>query len=225
MYGKIQISGTIEVITGMHIGGSNAFAAIGAVDNPIIKDARTNLPMIPGSSLKGKMRSLLAKEYNTAVVEHNDDCEQISRLFGSSKKTNNKIRGSRLIFSDMILSNPDELRRKGAQNLTEIKFENSISRATAVANPRQMERAIRGSEFDLDIIYEVNTEDINEIMDDIRMLGEGLKLIQYDYIGGSGSRGYGKIKFKNISAKAVVGNVDSTISADADRILKEAVSD
>ena len=67
MYGKIRISGNILVKTGMHIGGSGAFAAIGAVDSPIIRDARTNLPMIPGSSLKGKMRSLLAKEFNERV--------------------------------------------------------------------------------------------------------------------------------------------------------------
>ena len=37
MYGKIRISGNILVKTGMHIGGSGAFAAIGAVDSPIIR--------------------------------------------------------------------------------------------------------------------------------------------------------------------------------------------
>ena len=61
MYAKIQITGDLTVKTGMHIGGNSAFAAIGAVDAPVIRDMRTNLPMIPGSSLKGKMRSLLAK--------------------------------------------------------------------------------------------------------------------------------------------------------------------
>lgn len=49
------------VVTGLHIGASSAFSAIGAVDSPVISDIRTNMPMIPGSSLKGKMRSLLAK--------------------------------------------------------------------------------------------------------------------------------------------------------------------
>ena len=67
MYAKIQITGTIEVKTGMHIGGSSAFAAIGAVDSPVIKDTRTRMPMIPGSSLKGKVRTLLAKQYNEGV--------------------------------------------------------------------------------------------------------------------------------------------------------------
>lgn len=52
MFAKIEINGTIEIVTGLHIGGSSAFSAIGAVDSPVIKDGRTNMPMIPGSSLK-----------------------------------------------------------------------------------------------------------------------------------------------------------------------------
>ena len=73
MYSKIQITGKLNIETGMHIGGSSAFAAIGAVDSPIVRDVKTNLPMIPGSSLKGKMRALLAKEYNVVVFWPADD--------------------------------------------------------------------------------------------------------------------------------------------------------
>ena len=102
MYGKIRISGNILVKTGMHIGGSGAFAAIGAVDSPIIRDARTNLPMIPGSSLKGKMRSLLAKEFNERVVEPNEDHERITRLFGSSKRGNIKIIATKATHPTLI---------------------------------------------------------------------------------------------------------------------------
>ena len=171
MYGKIQITGKIEVLTGMHIGGSSAFAAIGAVDAPVVKDAATNLPMIPGSSLKGKIRTLLAREYNEQLVKPEDDDIRISRLFGTSKKGG--IRRSRLLFSDMVLSNGDDLRKRGLQSLTEIKFENTISRMTAVANPRQIERAVRGSFFDLDIIYEA--EDEEEALEDMKTLGEGFQ--------------------------------------------------
>ena len=134
MYAKVRISGDIEVKTGMHIGGSSAFSAIGAVDSPVILDVRSNLPMIPGSSLKGKMRSLLAKEFNEAIVEPNDDHERLTRLFGSAKKDN--IKRSRVLFSDMVLDNEQELRDAGLQSMTEVKFENSINRATAIANPR-----------------------------------------------------------------------------------------
>ena len=157
MYAKIQITGTIEAVTGMHIGGSSAFSAIGAVDSPIIKDIKTNNPMIPGSSLKGKMRTLLAKKYNSQVGEPDDDDERITSLFGSAKKKN--IKPSRVLFSDMILENWDELKRYGLTSRTEVIFENSIKRTTGVANPRQIERAVRGSKFPLDIIYEVKDEE------------------------------------------------------------------
>ena len=68
MFGKIQITGKIEVMTGMHIGTSDGFAAIGAVDSPVIRDAQTKTPMLPGSTLKGKLRTLLAKQYNKEVL-------------------------------------------------------------------------------------------------------------------------------------------------------------
>lgn len=218
MYAKIKISGDILVKTGMHIGGSSAFAAIGAVDSPVIKDVRTNLPMIPGSSLKGKMRSLLAKEFNEAVVEPDHDDPRIIRLFGSAK---GKVKRSRLLFSDMVLANEGELRNAGLQSMTEVKFENSISRLTAVANPRQIERTVRGSIFELDLIYEV--EEADELLEDMGMLAEGMKLLQYDYLGGSGSRGYGKVAFQNLEAELVVGKLDERQIEECNEILAGAV--
>lgn len=205
MFSKIQITGTIEVVTGMHIGGSEAFAAIGAIDSPVIIDQLSRKPIIPGSSLKGKMRALLAKAYNPTVANHNDDHERISRLFGSS--ANNKLMTSRLIFSDMILDNYDELHSKGLDSITEVKFENTISRTTSVANPRQIERVIRGSKFKLNIIYDVLENYQDQALDDIKILVEGMKLLQYDYLGGGGTRGNGKIKFSNVTADTVIGEL------------------
>ena len=220
MYGKIQITGTIEILTGMHIGGSSAFAAIGAVDAPVIKDVRSGLPMIPGSSLKGKLRSLLAREYDQTVGKPDDDDERLTRLFGTAKKGN--VKRSRVLFSDMVLANEDELRKRGLQSMTEVKFENTINRATAVANPRQIERAVRGSVFNLDLIYEVEAEE--EILEDMEILGEGMKLLQYDYLGGHGSRGYGKIRFRDISAEAVIGEIDEYLAEECNRILNEKIA-
>lgn len=217
MYAKIQITGKLEVVTGMHIGGSTAFAAIGAVDSPVIKDSRENLPMIPGSSLKGKMRTLLAKEYNeTVAAKPDEDNERIVRLFGSAKKGN--IKRSRVQIADMVMANADEFRQRGTQSLTEIKFENTINRLTAVANPRQIERVIRGSEFALDMIYEVEEE--SEIVEDLSMLAEGMKLLQYDYLGGHGSRGYGKVRFKDVQADTVVGELDEKLQQEIDQIFQ-----
>jgi CRISPR-associated protein Csm3 len=219
MYAKIQITGAIEVKTGMHIGGSSAFAAIGAVDSPIIKDVRTGLPMIPGSSLKGKMRFLLAKEYNEDMpAKPDEDAECLLRLFGCAKKDKEgRVRRSRVLISDMIMKNEDELRKQGLQSLTEVKFENTINRATAVATPRQIERAIRGSKFGLDIVYEVEKEE--EILEDIEILAEGLRLLEYDYIGGNGSRGYGKIGFEHLQADVVIGEIEDAIMEKCNELL------
>ena len=221
MYAKIRINGDILVKTGMHIGGSSAFAAIGAVDSPIVRDVRSNLPLLPGSSLKGKMRSLLAKEFNESLQDPDNDHERIVRLFGSAKKGN--VKRSRLLFSDMVLANESELRQAGLQSMTEVKFENSISRLTAVANPRQIESAVRGSVFELDLIYEVENE--AEMLEDMETLAEGMRLLKFDYIGGSGSRGYGKIAFENVSAEVVVGTVFEQMLDQCNKILSDAIQE
>ena len=183
MYSKIQITGILEVVTGMHIGGSSAFSAIGAVDAPVIKDIRTNRPMIPGSSLKGKMRTLLAKRYNEIIQANpNNDDERITRVFGSAKKDDKgKVKPSKILISDMFVVNEDEIRNRGIQNLTEVKFENSINRATA----------------------------------------DAMRMLQYDYLGGSGSRGYGKVKFYNLKADNVIGDVDENIKKQINELLSE----
>ena len=155
MFAKIEISGKLEVVTGLHIGGSSAFSAIGAVDSPVVRDSRTNMPMIPGSSLKGKMRTLLAKRYNqTVAATPDDDADCLTELFGSAKK--GRVKTSRILFSDMFLENKEELKQVGVEDPVEIKFENSINRATAVANPRQIERVVRGAQFPIQMIYDSN---------------------------------------------------------------------
>ena len=58
----------------------------------------------------------------------------------------------------MFLDNLEELKRAGLTSATEVKFENSISRTTAVANPRQIERVVRGAQFPMQLIYEFSDE-------------------------------------------------------------------
>ena len=218
MFAKIEISGTIEIVTGLHIGGSSAFWAIGAVDSPVIMDTRTNQPMIPGSSLKGKMRALLAKQYNTAIAKTaDDDAECLTNLFGSAKSK----KESRVLFTDMFLDNLDELKRAGLTGVTEVKFENSISRMTAVANPRQIERVVRGAQFPMQLIYEYTDKtDEETLLQDFCILKEGFKLLEYDYLGGSGSRGYGRIKFLDLDAEPVIGDVDDELMEKCRTILE-----
>lgn len=222
MYSKIKITGEIEVLTGMHIGGFAEFSAIGAVDSPVIKDALTHQPIIPGSTLKGKLRTMLARKYNENVFKnHNEDHIFVRRLFGSTKKdNNNRPMPSRLLFSDSVITQEsrENIFSKGAMSVTEIKFENTINRATGVATPRQIERVVRGAVFPLEIIYEVINED--EISDDFKYLAESLSMLQNDYIGGNGSRGYGRIKFNNLDVKVLFGSVDKETQSKCLEYLK-----
>lgn len=202
---KLVIEGTIVLKTGMHIGGSSDFSAIGAIDSPVVRDTLTRLPLIPGSSLKGKMRYLLAKELNNGILlnEPNNDQDEILRLFGSSEK--DKIRRARLKFNDIKLSNLAELETFNVSS-TEVKFENTIDRKTAVANPRQIERVIAGSKFDFEIFY--NLDDIKEVEKDFENIKQGFDLLEFDYLGGHGTRGSGRIAFENLSVITAVGDFE-----------------
>ncbi|MFA6808576.1 MAG: type III-A CRISPR-associated RAMP protein Csm3 [Eubacteriales bacterium] len=212
MYGKILIKSKINILTGMHIGGSNTFSAIGAVDSVVIKDQITKLPIIPGSSLKGKVRTLLARSIAKDIVmkDCNNDVTELKRLFGSSSKP---IIKSRLQFADAFLINNDMLNKLGGA--TEIKFENTINRITSIANPRQIERVVRGAIFELGIVYDIENND--EIIEDFENLAKAFKLLHMDYLGGHGTRGYGRVKLTNFE----ITLIDGDLNEDTVNILAE----
>lgn len=197
---KLVITAELRLLTGMHIGKSNDFAPIGAVDSIVVTDPLTKQPIIPGSTLKGKLRTMLAKlETDGPVLKtHNNDNNEIKRLFGATEP---EIIESRLQFYDIFLSNAEELEKKETDLLyTEIKFENTINRTSAVAMPRQLERVPAGAKFAFKLVY--NLEDETNYKEDIENLAKALKMIQLDYIGGSGTRGYGKVAFSNFEVKS-----------------------
>jgi CRISPR-associated RAMP protein, csm3 family len=223
MYSKIKITGIINVETGMHVGASDGFSVIGAVDSPVAKDAVSRIPYIPGSSLKGKIRSLVAKAYSDSGIapEFNKQDDKVTRLFGAGADRNgNHPKPSRLIFSDMIMENIEELKKNGVEDGTEVKEENTINPITAEANPRQIERVVRGAKFPLTIIYNAEKEHEEEMLEDIETLALGLKLLSYDYIGGHGSRGYGRVTIDNINADCVVGDINKKILDKCNELLK-----
>ena len=212
--GKINIKGKIECLTGLHIGASKENMEIGAIDAPVVRDPVTREPYIPGSSLKGKLRSLLekalAKQPNRNIgsdvaihvcsnKESANNCE-VCRVFGSTGKKEGDQEGSnfpaRLIVRDSYLTTESVEKLSeidtGLQ-YTEWKFENAIDRVTSAANPRQLERVPRGAEFRFEIIYSV--EDTSQIEDDLKNLKLAIDLLEMDSLGGHGSRGYGKVKF------------------------------
>lgn len=198
--GKFIITGKIKVLTGLHIGTSGDFSAIGAVDNIVIRDTVTNKPIIPGSSLKGKMRYLLSRtKYNSTLTMPNikKESDDIKRLFGASEP----VVLSRLQFCDMLLREKDYGRDVEFDlPYTEIKYENTIDRGTGIANPRQQERVPAGSEFDFRLIYNIeNTENIEEeVKCDFENILLMFELLEDDYLGGHGTRGYGCVKFEDL---------------------------
>lgn len=221
LYDKIEISGEILLETGLHIGGSSEFSPIGALDNVVVRDSLTQKPMIPGSSLKGKLRFLLARLESKAgfAPDISDESKVLHRLFGYSGQQGKKAQTAqpansdakkegcspRLQFIDSLLTDKSKEKIDGKTDLylTEIKFENTIKRSTSEANPRQMERVPAGAVFELRLIYNLETLDEKEIREDFQKIGLGFKLLQKDYLGGSGSRGYGRVEFKSITVHAI----------------------
>lgn len=211
LIGKLSIKGNIVLETGLHIGGSETEMQIGGVDNPVIKTI-DGKPYIPGSSLKGKLRSLLECATGNVTekkVKNGKECYvcscgkcYICKLFGSTKDVTGR---TRLIFRDCHLNKEDE--NKAKSKLVNIKTENVIDRLTGKAkHPRQLEKVVRGTKFNYEIIMNIFESDINKdkgnekkvenICDYFKVLLLSFELLKNDYLGGSGSRGYGKLDIK-----------------------------
>lgn len=206
--GKFIITGEIKCETGLHIGGSKTALDIGGIDLNVIKTAN-GIPYIPGSSLKGKLRSMLAREEGSENPKN--DSDTIKEIFGDSpagKDDPGKI--TRLIVRDSLLKNSDEMLNKEGDftdlelDYTEGKWENTIDRKSGTAgSPRQIERVPAGAIFSFEIVYDIYDDKANDkFKKEIHLeeIKKALRLLQDDYLGGSGSRGYGKIVFKNLSA-------------------------
>lgn len=202
--GKIFIDGKIEALTGISIGGSKTDSIIGGIDNSIIKTSE-GVPFIPGSSLKGKMRAL----YELRERGYTCDCSncEICAIFGlGANKRNNEIGPTRLIVRDALLNEEVKDQMKNKEDIfkeleliyTEGKWENLINNRTSRADPRQTERVPAGAKFDFNIVFNI-FEDID--VDRFYQLLSAMSMLEDDYIGGSGSRGYGRIKFIDFDLK------------------------
>ncbi len=218
----IEIKATLLLKSGLHIGSGDSEMHIGGIDNSVIKHPLTQSPYIPGSSLKGKIRTLL--EWRSGAVQNNpltlkdvsknpEEVKNILRLFGISGDTKNseqevaEIGVSRLAFWDCALNEAwEKAIRDDNQLLTEAKSENTIDRITSTAgNPRQTEHVPAGAEFDFKLTLRQFEDDKPELLD---LVLKGLKLLELDSLGGSGSRGYGKVKFTELTVDGEARNLD-----------------
>jgi CRISPR-associated protein Csm3 len=216
--GRVFIKFDIKAVTGLHIGGSDSGIEIGGVDKTVIRDPLSGRPYIPGSSLKGKMRSLLEKynglEQNQRIgqgyihsCQNNDSyltC-QVCQVFGVPGERDFGT-PTRLVVRDVHLNDEEAERiaQKARTDLpfTEAKTEVSIDRVTSAANPRQIERVVAGATFGPgQLVYSIYDGDDCDPEADIahlQTLVEGMKLLEDDYLGGQGTRGSGQIEFHGI---------------------------
>lgn len=189
---RVKITYRLKVKTGLHIGGSKGVYGIGGLDSPVIKNPVTNEPIIPGSSIKGKVRMLLE-------VVHPEHQNKFNKMFGYRQGVQNNPL-SRVIFRDLELTkeSKEELSKALDGEYTEIKAENTIDRARGTAkSPRFIERVPAGAVFEGEYIVQyLDTDQDNDFEE---LVKKGFKLLENNYIGGSGSRGYGKVEFEIIN--------------------------
>lgn len=219
----VTLKGTVEVLTGLHIGGGDDTMKIGGIDNQVIKQINSNKngifePYIPGSSLKGKMRSLLEWHYGLVHLGRKSEsdkgkpfgpkflsdpafadaklklhAENLIKLFGASGDEAAKYGITRISVSDAPLI--DE-----GLKISEAKYENVIDRSSGTANhPRQTERVPAGVKFDFLIRIKVLKKEKDDEAAFKSMVEKALELVENDYLGGNGSRGYGRVAFTNRS--------------------------
>lgn len=232
-HGKIVIELPFKLLTGTHIGNENDGFAIGGVNKVVIRDAVTRLPIVPGSSLKGKLRSIVEamegmqkgkklehgawynKEHSRIYrheAESRDEAlkNAVDRTFGIAAREQAKgNHPARLAVSDaQVTSQTAEVlsELEGDFPFTEIKSENFLDRITSAANPRTLERVPAGSVFVSRVSYAV--EDLGQMEEDLRYFFAALNWLEDDYIGGSGSRGYGRVRF-GMAEKLPLDTIDS----------------
>jgi CRISPR-associated protein Csm3 len=224
LVGKLILSGELHCETGLHIGAGKGSLEIGGADNPVVKDA-FGLPYIPGSSLRGRIRSLLenalgltspaelvylSKRKGQEVRIHQSDRpdDEICLLFGRNPGRMDRVAGealdtraatpARLAIYDAPLdaaSITPQMRENLDDEITEVKSENAIDRITSQANPRTLERVPAGARFHVRMVLDVLCEEDKALA---ACLIEGLRLLEDDALGGGGSRGSGRVRFANL---------------------------
>jgi len=211
LYGRVVTTGQILAETGLRIGGNPSGIEIGGIDNIVLRNPVSQLPYVPGSSLKGKMRSLYER-YSRVPINHQidqvrihschlgntnyDECD-VCHIFGLPAEGEvMAAHPTPLIVRDVTLSAIGDQTVDDVDEYTEIKWEAAIDRITSAAVPRQMERVPAGGVFEpMELIYNVYSHDLLQRLPQVFV---ALQLVEDDYLGGLGSRGSGKVRFLDL---------------------------
>jgi len=197
------ISGEIDLLTGLHIGASKDSIEIGGMDQPIVKHPITGEPYVPGSSIKGKMRSLIELAYFPEKVKDGNPCScgkkdcPVCTIFGASgDKKDEDLGPTRLVVRDAYLTETWKKKFESGDLPMEEKYENTIDRIKGTAaNPRPLERVPAGVSFDFNLSFKVFEGDDPSLLE---YVFKGLRLIELDALGGQSSRGSGQVRFTHI---------------------------
>jgi len=225
LIGKLILAGDLHCETGLHIGAGKGSLEIGGADNPVVKDA-FGLPYVPGSSLRGRLRSLLEsamgltspneliylskrRGQEVRIHQSNRPDDEVCLLFGRSPGRAERVEGdavesrnatpARLAVYDAPLD-PESITPQMRENLddeiTEVKSENAVDRITSQANPRTLERVPAGARFRVRMVLDILCEEDKVLA---ARLVEGLRLLEDDALGGGGSRGSGRVRLANLT--------------------------
>jgi len=216
LYGRVLIHARIEAFTGLHIGASSSGLEIGGVDNTIIRSPLDGIPYIPGSSLRGKMRSqtekVLGLSQNNKIgqavkihtCETSDDYHKnggcpVCFVFGVPAEKIENAGPTRLAVRDTPMSKKsvEDLDKAHTElSYAELKTEVAIDRVTSAATPRTLERVPAGAIFaPAELVFGIYEE---ADFERIKVVVNALQLVEDDYLGGAGSRGSGKVRFSQI---------------------------
>jgi len=239
LLGRLFVGFEIRALSGLSIGGSDVGVEIGGVDRTVIRDPLSNQPYIPGSSLRGKMRSLTEKHEGAPQNQRIGQatihtCQNAAAYAGCCICQVYGVPGerdfstpTRLLVRDVPLSEASVQQLQAAQTdfpFTQIKTEVAIDRVTSVASPRQIERVPAGAVFGpAELVYSVYAGaggacDPARDIENMRLLLLGLTLLEDDYLGGLGSRGSGRVRVQRITVglkdAAAYGTVPEALIAE-----------
>lgn len=226
LLGRARITGTVVALSGLHIGAGNDAIEIGGIDNPVIKHPHTGHPYIPGSSIKGKLRFLMEWAFGRIREDglpwgaddrgnrEIDPDDPVLRIFGTPIKRAAWNGGpTRLMVRDAMLEQEWlEATVKEHRALTEEKTEVVIDRIAGKAHdrigPRHTERVPSGARFDLELVFRAFDLGDEGRRDEecLNWLIAGLSLLELDALGGSGSRGYGRVRFEGLTYHGLDGD-------------------
>lgn len=227
LIGKLILEGDLECQTGLHIGAGKGSLEIGGADNPVVKDA-FGLPYIPGSSLRGRLRSLLEQSSGMAVPSelvyvsrrkgqevriHQSERpgDEICLIFGRNPGRVDRVQGGE--GGESSAATPARLTVYDApliqDSITPQMRENLDDELTEVKSENAIDR----------ITSQANPRTLERVPAGARFhfrmvfdvlcaedrelfprLLEALRLLEDDTLGGGGSRGSGRVRLAGLKA-------------------------